>query len=64
MVELSCACLRRRDLLLAEHPLYGAPGKSAAVRQTAYRALFTDALDDGFVEALRGMTFSGRRCPC
>ena len=47
------------DPLAATHPLYDALGADAAERRRAYRALFRDALDGAFVEALRAATNGG-----
>src|SRR5436190_22403586 len=37
------------DPLVADHPLYRAVGRTPALRQQAYRALFRPALDADFV---------------
>jgi putative transposase len=47
------------DLLVAEHPLYRALGRSKAERQAEYRALFRGGLGVGFIEALRRATNGG-----
>jgi putative transposase len=47
------------DALVSEHALYRALGRSAAERQKEYRALFRQALDTGFVDALRQATNGG-----
>jgi putative transposase len=47
------------DALLRPHPLYLAPGATAAERQAAYRALFAAALDDDFIAELRAATNGG-----
>src|SRR5438105_227957 len=47
------------DPLVSHHALYRALGRSAADRQKAYRALFRQALDTGFVDALRQATNGG-----
>ena len=47
------------DALLTEHPLYRALGRSAAARQLAYRKLFHQPLEAGFVAGLRSATNGG-----
>jgi putative transposase len=47
------------DPLVAAHPLYLALGRSAETRRRAYRELFRDVLDPGFVDELRAATNGG-----
>jgi putative transposase len=47
------------DPLLTEHALYRGLGAAPAERQAAYRALFDDALDPAFVDAVRAATNGG-----
>jgi len=47
------------DALAAAHDLYDRLGRTPAERQIGYRALFRDALDAGFIEALRAATNGG-----
>lgn len=47
------------DALVSEHELYRALGRSPAERQKEYRALFRQALETGFVDALRQTTNGG-----
>lgn len=47
------------DPLLSEHDLYRRLGAGPGERQAAYRALFDDALDAEFVEAVRAATNGG-----
>ena len=47
------------DGLVQDHPLYRALGGSPAERQKAYRALFRQALEDGFVSEVRAATNGG-----
>ncbi len=47
------------DPLVGDHPLYRALGADAVERQSAWRALFREALDEAFVAALRAATNGG-----
>lgn len=47
------------DALVSDHALYRDLGADAATRQRDYRALFREALDPDFVEALRAATNGG-----
>lgn len=47
------------DRLVGKHALYRGLGRNDAERQGAYRDLFRDALDGGFVDALRQATNGG-----
>ncbi|TSA21565.1 MAG: transposase [Betaproteobacteria bacterium] len=46
----------KEDSLIRHHPIYAAMGLDAPSRQAAYAALFRDALDPVFVDALRRTT--------
>ena len=47
------------DPLLTANPLYDGLGATAALRRKSYRALFRQALDEGFVDELRAATNGG-----
>jgi putative transposase len=61
LVELSLARARgAADALAVGHDLYyDRLGRTPAERQIGYRALFRDALDAGFIDALRAATNGG-----
>ncbi|MDR3528592.1 MAG: transposase [Rhizomicrobium sp.] len=47
------------DVLAASHPIWRRLGRSALMQQQAYRGLIREALEPGFVEALRAATNGG-----
>jgi putative transposase len=48
--------LGEADTILISHPLYDALGTDAACRQAAYRELFRDRLEPGFVDEVHRAT--------